>query len=788
MKQPLIGSVLKPIREIPITAENLQILKVYCVMTRNFKGTSLRQMIKRTKHFNGVHLDAFVRAWSALKLIQDLEPVTRPLCYFILRNMWDIDFQVRYHKNVDFLSNSYRFSLKVKPFVRTDFKTQDMYDLYMILKDLDQEYWIPSTIFPSYAYRAEGKTWLSLMSVKLTEDRLDHFEGMVYNYIKSLKVNDLFVPPPDVCLRAGSSRYNDDGTIKRDFERPKHSVDCSFMLQVFNTNALVTREVWLPDKSTKINNSFWMIIGRQLLKADPTYPDEDPMVTWDRIKDKLKEQFLYFDLTGFGLQYPRELLKRVALVIARLYPSVYMGEQEAIFRRILDSVKVSLSSTKVIYPVRGIGLGYYEDLKTIGINAILYGLDRVSVYGDQGIISGSNSGNAIFRLKQADFYMKPGKHEYRRGAIRWSGWSMQPNVIKRSKLLFEPLISLFTSEYHWERKLILESYFKQGFHNFYYKWDTKLSFFYEYFFGFEVTKGDSLWHFSNGGVSCRMPRTTGLVKGWKFERLKSPKDYVEDNVVYETPFFTEWKRSDSKKFSIMRKNAYKFSNPVSSEVFEYINPIVSLKHTKVPQLPHIARCVSDSYETKLVVNHLMTTGKLTFGLSSNQLIKALITCAHARNPFEAYATGGYRILTPWRPKGVPSSEWVTLVTKILENVTYLSEYRVTFYDTYNSTNICKTLLSFNKKRDRVEEYDEEVVTYSPSELTPVTTEQVKKLKLNELNLSMIDSLSHRDDSLEEVTSLLSDFVNRQTNVIDVDTLEYVPEELLIDDLEYEEDV
>jgi hypothetical protein len=786
-EKPILGSILQPLKEIPITSENLNVLKCYCTLVRNFTGTALRKMIQRTEHFNGLHLEAFKRFWSALRLIQILEPQMKTYCYLMLRNGWDIEWQLQYADTIEFLSGSFRFHKGL--IVKTDFKKGNgLYSIYEVIKEVEKQYWIPLTVFPRYAYRKPGKFSLSFMSVKLKEDRLKSFEILVYNYIKSLGIKELFVPPMEICVKASSSRYNDCGTVRKDYEKPQSSVDCGFLLQSFNPRPLATREVWLPDFSTKINNSFWMIVGRQILKSDPTYPNEDPQVTWELIKTKLK-RFFYFDISGFGLQFPRELLLVVSQVIARLYPSVDMFEQQNILQHIMSNVTVQVPGVGFKYPPRGIGLGYYEDLKTICINAILADLDLISVYGDQALISFEDGNRSIFLLNQHDFYMKPGKHRNQAGFIRWSGWTMSPDFCERPKLYFEPLVSLFNGQFHWERKQILRSFFSE-YPVLYDKWDCKLPFQYELFFGYEFTKGDSLWNFDNSGVSSKTFKRTGLLKSWAIERLHAPHDEIVDSFVYESPFFTKWKEGDAKAFSLKRKTIYQQSMPARTEIVEYCNPLIVMNKTNKPSLSHIAKCVSDFVESKLVVNYGLTTGKLTYGLNLEDLCKSLRYCALARNPFEAYATGGYSVSTVWRGRSRVSSEWLELVEDLVTKLDYIGLYNISFLDSYEVVQnqpfkYIEGNVSERAVKRKLRTFKAEASSDSLS-----TKDEVKRIKLDSTNfIDIVEDLTREDILISGAVSIRDDIKGRQ-NLVDpeVSDAQSEDEDFFLGEYESEEEL
>jgi len=392
--KPLIGGIVPPLRELKSTRGNILYLRILCTLVRNFKNTSLRTCLKRMHNVPKEILHHFTVVWATLKVTQIVEPSTRELCYILLRNMWNIEFQMFYLKALDRFSQSMRFTRKSSklgapkaPFYPEEYDIQYselQISVIRCLYYLDPELWIPVTVFPRLSFEAESKMDLAFIPLSLTDDDLSKFRRIVINFIRSLDLRSIYIPTPELILKVTSARYNDGGTVRRDYELPHSPLNSGFLYQKFNPKPLQPREVWLPDKATKINNQFWMMIGRQILKSVPYYPDDDPEVTHEAIKSKLVWAFGYFDLPGYGFQYPREYLVIISEVIARFFSNPDIFEFATIFKKICSSVRVQLPDGTFKFPPRGIGLGYYEDLKTIGIMALLHykGIEPISVYGD----------------------------------------------------------------------------------------------------------------------------------------------------------------------------------------------------------------------------------------------------------------------------------------------------------------------------------------------------------------------------------------------------------------------
>jgi len=756
--QSLYRGVVPPMKELKDDISTIYQLKFLCIATRNFKNTSLRKSIQRLGKGSISVIDSFKQFWLSLKIFQIIEPSTRKLCYLLLRNGWNSEFQEFYLKSLDRFSQSTRFTNRTN-FHRDEYwnYSELQIDVIESLWHLEPELWVPMSVFPRISFDKESKMELAFEPVSLN---IPLFSEMVYKFLVDLKVNHIDIPSPEMVLKVGSARYNDGGRVKRDFELPTVSLNSGFLYQKFCPKPRQPREVWLPDKVTKINNNFWMFIGRSILTRVPYYPDSDPRVTYSKIRERLSN-FEYFDFPGYGFQYPREYLVIVAETIARLYSHPDIFECLDIFKRICGSVKVQMDDGLFRYPPRGIGLGYYEDLKTIGTMAVIHyhKFNPISIYGDQGLLPSMNYKVFVKAFSDLGFIISRSRMDTKR-LVKWAGWTMSTTLFYKIRSTFEPLVSAFRSQYHWERKMILRSFAKEH-RNLYLKYEKFIPTLYESSFGYEYYKGDAFSNFENGGLMISTPRLEGNLKTWKVERLISPSDIIHDDFIYNTPFFTEWKRADSKKFSLLRKSVYKNSRPCSTMILDYASPRIELSNNRVPELPHMARVISDSMESKLLVNHLQTSGKFTMGLTSEQMDSALRLCSMARNPYEAYATGGYRYLTVWHALPRVSSEWVELNEILHTSVSMIYSHRATFYNTFEVPINIEP--SSRPKRKRIGD-NKTIVTDLDPAMEP-------RQSLTRVTLDMLRETVHRkevprDDTLRPVTDILSDIHTRQLCLVD----------------------
>jgi len=366
---------------------------------------------------------------------------------------------------------------------------------------------------------------------------------------------------------------------------------------------------------------------------------------------------LRFDISAFGLQYPREYLQLCAEIIQEMYPSSILDEQGDIFRKILQNVSVEMPDGEFIYPPRGIGLGYYEDLKTIVMLSLLREYHPVSVFGDQGILP-LEAYESIPRLIEFQYSIKFEKVETvcSTGKTRWCGHSMSPTSLILTKQFFEPLIGCLFSRFHWEKKCSLRALAIE-FPKLYTPLQNRLCIMYERTFGYEFFKGESFSNFYNGGIRLDTPIVSGYTRTWKVEHMNMPYSNQWFDITYQTPFRKAVQRAYPTKiardFQVQRKLAYRL--PARDDlIIKYIDPIIELNKKNRP-LPRLLPAWADAL---FLANHGMTTGSLTYGMSPENIRLAPVRQVFSSDPFRARATGGYKILTQWRSTRGPSQEWV----------------------------------------------------------------------------------------------------------------------------------
>jgi len=574
---------------------------------------------------------------------------------FLWKNYMPLDGQVAYQDTLDFATESEWLKRRYRV---AHLEDQSRVRLLEYFRDTVPEYWLPLSAFPLFEYEKKSKMYLcNEPLVFTTEDTIKSFRQQVRRYLEDVNIKKLFVPPIQSLYKTGLTKYHDNGKVKMDNERPE-SLASGFLYQKTMTKHLVTREIWLPDKVTKVNNSFWMNIGMQILRDDPRYPSSDPKETYELIKERL-DGFAVFDLPGFGFQYPREYLIEIIDLIRAFYPSPIMEEQADLAIKILKDVKVTLPDGKILYPPRGIGLGYYESIKTIGILSLVWEYNPISVYGDQGIVQNGLQYPIIEKLNYYSFIINHDRVDLRQNTLKWSGYRMSKRLdFAKPKLVFSKVFGALTSNYHWERKKGLQSFYSE-YPSEYEKIDKYVAFHYQHIFGWEFYPGDSMANFYNLGVT-----TSPVVEGFKrlteVEKLVPPSESTSDINIYELPDSSTYTKLEAKNFQIKRKNLYKNSIASDDTMYLYIHPRIKQRKKVKSRAPLGALPLWA--DMRLLRDAGTTTGRISSGLDGVELQYAVKFQCFAPDPFRSRAMGGYDIVTQYHRQTISSYEQRTVAS------------------------------------------------------------------------------------------------------------------------------
>jgi len=623
------------------------------------RGFGRRHYIRLCQYMSEIGVDrlffSHVRlSFCKFKFLQMIFPDQKKDLIWIFKNLLTLKGQKLYNEAFDTSLEIEDPRWYLNSICENDMEREANSRLDIYFSKREPSEWLPLTAFPSILFKKER---MNLAFEKLNDIDLKKGRELFFKYIISLDLKELFIPPADILYKVGNQLYNDDGIVRQDWEKPS-TFNSGFKYQYFLAQPLSPREVWLPDKNTKHNNLFWMTIGRQFLKKSPVYPSPDPVEVWNRIKSRLTSHILRFDISGFGFQYPRELLSCMASVIQELYPCDQMDTMASEFYTILDNVKVE-KGLEVLFPPRGIGLGYYEDLKTLCMLAILDEYDPISVYGDQGLVPYHN--DVIASLCNYNFILDyRSKIEFQSnddGRLKWAGSQMSSTQIRRAKDLTQPLLGNFFSQFHWERKANLHSFFEDNkiFYRYKYKIFKKG---YEMFFGNEFYSDDLSLSFVEGGINPYASILVGESKSFIISRYLRPYEDTLFEAPHVSPFHIKKKKSYpitvSRQFQKERVLAYKKFKPINSDVFFYSEPRIIYNRQYIPH----DRLIPDWADLLFVFQYGLTVGNFTYGLDINNIKDIAYHYYLSKDPLRAAARGGYKILDPIYSRARPlGSEW-----------------------------------------------------------------------------------------------------------------------------------
>jgi len=528
------------------------------------------------------------------------------------------------------------------------------------------ELWIPVTAFPLWEERAD-KFKYGLEDAP-NDAAFEYFKTRFDTFFDKIAPKELNVIPGGICASYSQRRYNDAGVSRRDCEKPQTDFNSSFLLKEVMTKNLSPREIYLPGWSLKVVNNWWMRTVKLLTRNIPWWVMDlqgfEVVEKRARHNMKLSDILYYFDLPGFGLQYPRGHLKYMAKAIAKKYRHPVIDEMTDLLCTHLDRYEVQISDGTFIKPPRGIGLGYFENLKALGVAAVLDELGLESFFGDQGLIQRHPMRNLNF----AGFLTKP-----RRGGkademisppLLWSGVTLEdPRGVREPRCVWTSLFGALNGEFHWERKQALAAI---GLHPLLESQWKIISYTYERLFGYEFYAGDSMAHPSNLGVNQSAQPRVGILRDYRVRDLRDPGRKIVDTYVHDARWQKPYSRSDAKRFSIRRKKVYKHCKPMDTTVYNYAFPLYKEHKSKKPEMDFLAKVTPSWMEERMIIHDRRFTGKIVSGLNYDEQIDAILRFRYSRDPFFTRATGGYEILTQYRGSRAISDEVVQLTELLKE--------------------------------------------------------------------------------------------------------------------------
>jgi hypothetical protein len=524
---------------------------------------------------------------------------------------------------------------------------------------------LPSlSFFPIFMFEKESKMKWCYMPTP-DQSTQDKFRLGFQSFLAKYAPREVFAPPPQATWKSGGSRFNDGGTVRFDFERAE-DYDSWFKYQKFVTQPLSIREVWLPGKGVKQNSSYWFEITRPILARIPySLLGLSSLELTQRVKMRTKGcgSATTYDFYGFGLQFVREYLAIAMEEIAYLYPNFLISEAAEIGISKMRNVVLEQDG-KFTYPPRGIGLGYYETLKTLCIMSILDKYDPILIWGDEGLLRSNRYAEAISEVESYGFYFNHEKQKHYDGhsTMYWGGFCITPDRggVSTPFKYTQDIPALFRGKTHWERKansntLRLES--SSGY--------SRLAYVYERTFGYEFHVGESLKNPLNGGVNRRAPIYRGWVPTANVERYRSLGQRTYEDMRYEMPVSIVKKHANRMDFA--RKRKQEFRKPiVSTYTRDYMFPKMIKGLAQKPKVSPLAQHIPPWMEKRMMLYNGILSEKFTRGLSYEQMLKAALEFCYSEDPFDLASRKGSRCEPLFHRPEFLSEDWEDLIDKIKE--------------------------------------------------------------------------------------------------------------------------
>lgn len=654
LQQKPTKPILKPVLVLKPVKPDIYHLDIARFAAENLRGWHYRDLRKLCEKLpndpESRQLVLWIKlTWIKLKLVVSSFHELKDYVWKVWKNCLVPEGQESYKEAMDEALTSRKVALGVEDSSGPIPKQCDllMVDFIWMLKSIDPRLWVPLTTFPLWDVVSEGKMHLAFVPEPSSE-KAEEVRKLVHSFLRKYAPKETFIPSDLALKKVGVQKYNDGGLVKRDSERPEISYSSGFLYQKFITKPLQTREVWLPGKAIKDNNAWWFVIIDGILRKVPySALLKESIVIYNEIKSRLKSEHIMFDVSGYGIQFPRNFLSVALEEVADTYPELKMKAAYRIALEIFSKVEIQMDTGIFKYPPRGIGLGYYENLKTMIVMAIIDDCNPISVYGDQAILEYSDASKlAIKRLEDLGFlFTKPEKKLYTTSRLKWSGQIMSKrHGFHEPRTVWTNIFGAFGKMFHWERKAALSGVTLDPEYEHVLK---RVTFQYEKTFGYEFFRGESQMHPDNGGILGSSPRQSGFQKTWKISKLSTPSTVYKDGLFYNIPYSEKPELGAAKKFSKLRTTLYKKTKPFDLRIVDYVHPLIEMNNKRKPHLSAFARSMPLWAEIRNFVFNGTTTGKLASGLSPEDTLLAPLRQRYAPDVFRARATGGYRIITDY---------------------------------------------------------------------------------------------------------------------------------------------
>jgi hypothetical protein len=498
--------------------------------------------------------------------------------------------------------------------------------------------------FPLFEIEKESKMFLTDLDPP-EQGIVEEFRYLFRNFLEKYKRARLPIPSGEVAYKQGSNLYRDRDTTRVDDERPNYPSG-PFLYQSFLTGPLTKREVWLPNKSYKSNSSWWHFFTEPIVEKVPfIVGNEDGKAVRNSLHARWKP-CTSIDLKGFGMQFPREYLICAAEEVVRLYPSPE-SEEELRIMKLVTNFQIEMPDGTFKTTKRGVGLGYYANLMTLCIGAIVGKYHIPKMFSDDMLVSSDQYEQARNDLIHFNFVINEEKSGERwRKCAYFAGQIMAAKGVIRFSEAQSGIAAAMTKRFHFERKQSLRSIHVSD--------NIKLCFHYEKIFGSEFFLGESLKHPKSGGFCTGVTPEVGWSKWYSIYEM----DQRREEVVLSKPWLDKPRYSERASAYHKRRQSVKFTQDFDSRVNEYMNDEVTFvldAPTRVDPAMDWSRRLPMWADWNGTWYDRITCGRATGGLDPSEYFRLAMKYPLARDAKEARDRGGYT-RPPWKRDEIIASE------------------------------------------------------------------------------------------------------------------------------------
>jgi hypothetical protein len=465
-----------------------------------------------------------------------------------------------------------------------------------------------------------------------TQVMIDSFRGKFQRFLAKYAPKEIFVCPSSATMKTGDQKFNDDGVIKLDHE-VANNPDCGFLYQKFVTQPLQIRECWLPSKALKTNSTGWFEIVKPFFNNIPyaLYGKTSEEIA-EILQPSMGRKLKGYDFFAYGLQYPREYLVVMGEEIAMLYPSVELTELTIIMTELLKAPSVTMPDGKVLYPPRGIGLGYYETLKTLGTMAILDEYCPVAVWGDEGLLPIKSFKAAMISCKTLGFFENTEKRQTynTENGLFWAGMFLSRNgTFSTCSEYWLGLNGSWGAQTHHERKSTFCMTPTRDTR-------TKMIFAYclEKTYGFEFFRGECFSNHLNGGMMGESNAVLGHDRSANILALLHMKKEERENYLFYYKISAP-RVGENIKLSLQRRKAWKQEPRFTVTEYLTLHPRTSITDSEIPRLDSLARTLPSRIQMRLLLWHRLYTERLTFGYTPEEMYNVFSKYSGYSDPLRA---------------------------------------------------------------------------------------------------------------------------------------------------------